>query len=139
MNPHDRRLLAELERQAAACWTYAALGWAAQRRGDHGTAITCFVNVLALSDAFSARVYSGAYVKGRPVGVRTKHRNKRSGKARIDDFKAHLFMIEECARTGERRGETLARAAWAAGTVSGSTEDAAVKRLGRWWNRPKKK
>jgi len=126
-------MMGVLERQAVAYWTYVSLAWAAQLRGDDAGAVAAMVVILGAQAEVSEYVYSGAYLKGRPLGYHTKRKD-------IDDFAAHIRMIMIAHATDERRGETLAKAVLAEGLgKSGATSTADMKRLAKWWNaKPKK-
>jgi hypothetical protein len=132
LSPQEFRMMGVLERQAAAYWTYVALAWAAQLRRDAAGALAALGCILKAQAEMSECVYSGAYLKGRPLGIHTKRES-------IDDFAAHIRMIEIAHVTGQRRGETLAKAVLAEGLGSGASDTADMKRLAKWWNaKPKK-
>jgi len=130
--PQEYRMMAVIERQANAHWTYVALAWAAQQGGDAAGAMKALLAMRQVFAAMCDYTMSGAYLKARPLGVHTKHKG-------LDDDRAHAFMIETARRTGEQRGETLGRMAFDAGLTSRTSPEAAKKRLAKWWREQKAK
>ena len=128
MPQNQLRLMAEVEREANVHWTFTTIAWAAQLRGDTAGALKSCLAMHIAFDEVSARIYSGAYLKGRRPGIHTRRKG-------IDDTAAHEFMIARSAETGEMHGETLAKAALAAGLGRGhgGTPTANKKRLAGWW------